>query len=197
MSIPTMPRNEREARQKIQSSLPSSLERLEPRLLLDADVTDPDLLLSVDVVSGPPALVVDLDQAGRQIPVGAAPAGGESISYDPVPLALSSPAPGTSAVDVAPPSLRADALLAPKGEMAAASVSSPPAGQGPYGATFEDTTEFMIGDVWVTLVLLESDGSIDASTEDWTTTEISEVEAEIQEGLAWWQDPCTLPCRRP
>jgi len=66
--------------------------------------------------------------------------------------------------------------------------SPPPAGLAPYGATPDDTTEYMMGDVWVTVVLLESNGTIDAQTENWTTTEISQVKGEIQEGLQWWKD---------
>ncbi len=66
--------------------------------------------------------------------------------------------------------------------------SPPPAGQAPFGATLSDTTEYMMGDVWVTVVLLESDGSIDAQTENWTDTEINQVKSEIQEGLQWWED---------
>ena len=50
----------------------------------------------------------------------------------------------------------------------------------------------MLGDIWVNVVLLESDGSIDAQTENWTTTEISQVKSEIQEGLKWWEDTLLL-----
>lgn len=67
-------------------------------------------------------------------------------------------------------------------------LDSPPAGLRPYGATGYDTSEFMIGDVHVTVVLTESDGSIDAETEDWSTAEIANVKSEIQEGLDWWVD---------
>ena len=58
----------------------------------------------------------------------------------------------------------------------------------PYGAALRDSSEFMIGDVWVTVVLLESDGSVDAESEDWTQAEIDLVKGEIQEGLTWWED---------
>lgn len=56
----------------------------------------------------------------------------------------------------------------------------------PYGAGFYDTSEYMIGDIAVGIILLESNGSIDVSTEDWTTTEESSVVSEIQAGLNWW-----------
>ncbi len=38
----------------------------------------------------------------------------------------------------------------------------------------------------VSIVLPESDGSIDASSEDWTTTEKNNVVNEIIDGLLWW-----------
>ena len=37
----------------------------------------------------------------------------------------------------------------------------------PYGAVGPDTGEYMLGDVLVTVVFFESDGSLDASSEDW------------------------------
>ncbi|HUE73528.1 MAG TPA: dockerin type I domain-containing protein [Pirellulaceae bacterium] len=59
----------------------------------------------------------------------------------------------------------------------------------PFGALPDDTAEFMLGDVLVTVVLLESDSSIspfDASTEDWTPDLISGVKSKVAEGLNWW-----------
>ncbi|MEZ6150054.1 MAG: dockerin type I domain-containing protein [Pirellulaceae bacterium] len=58
----------------------------------------------------------------------------------------------------------------------------------PFGAATVDTGEFMLGSVVVTPVLLESNGQIDASTENWTPTHIQEVMANIREGLDWWVD---------
>ena len=46
----------------------------------------------------------------------------------------------------------------------------------------------MIGDVWVTLVLLESNGAVDAQTENWSTTRIGQVKSEVLEGTQWWED---------
>ena len=63
-----------------------------------------------------------------------------------------------------------------------------PEGGLPFGATSDDPSEFMIGDVWVTVVLLESDGGVDAETEDWTQSEIDQVKAEVAEGMTWWED---------
>lgn len=68
-----------------------------------------------------------------------------------------------------------------------ASSAYSPEGKAPYGADYRDGTEYMLGSVYVTLVLLESDGTIDASTENWTATQISQVKAEAQEGLTWWE----------
>jgi hypothetical protein len=305
MSIWTMLLGEGEVREKTSPSAPSSLEQLEPRLLLDANLTDPESLLSLDAVSGLPALVVAVDYEGNQGPTSEAtalaasdnsassepagapeailsialPAGDPEItsampdnaasqgdselyaqteleipvratdtqvdgsaggspadsnesgparssgaeepvvqqessqtlprgppvaispSTDSLPSDLGSVEPEsldlTAATDgVAWSSILSDVLLAPKAEIAAEMegiiaaepLGSPPLGAAPYGATFVDTSEFMIGDVWVNLVLLESDGSIDPSTEDWTAAEINEVKAEVQEGLTWWQD---------
>jgi hypothetical protein len=56
----------------------------------------------------------------------------------------------------------------------------------PSGASFSDTSEYMLGKIAVGIILTESNGSIDPSTEDWTTTEENEVISEIQSGLNWW-----------
>ena len=56
----------------------------------------------------------------------------------------------------------------------------------PYGAETDDTGEFLLGRVAVTPVFLESDGTIDASTENWTQAQINQVLSNIQTGLNWW-----------
>jgi len=48
------------------------------------------------------------------------------------------------------------------------------------------TSEFMIGRIAVGIVLPESDGSVDASTETWTAGERSQVLSEITTALDWW-----------
>lgn len=58
----------------------------------------------------------------------------------------------------------------------------------PFGAAPADTGEFMLGSVAVTPVLLESNGRIDPSTEDWTPQHIQEVLANVREGVDWWVD---------
>lgn len=56
----------------------------------------------------------------------------------------------------------------------------------PFGAEPEDTGEFMLGRIAVTPVFLESDGSIDPSTEDWSPAQVNQVFSNIQTGLNWW-----------
>src|SRR5438552_610911 len=61
----------------------------------------------------------------------------------------------------------------------------------PYGALPDDTGEYMLGDVYVNVVLMESDSSMapfDVSTEDWNSTEIASVKSNIAAGLKWWED---------
>ena len=58
----------------------------------------------------------------------------------------------------------------------------------PFGANELDLGEYLLGTVAVTPVFLESDGSTDANTENWTQTHIDEVLANINEGLDWWVD---------
>jgi hypothetical protein len=58
----------------------------------------------------------------------------------------------------------------------------------PYGAFPEDTAEFMLGTVAVTPVFLESNGQIDANTENWTPQRIQSVLQNINEGMQWWVD---------
>jgi len=49
-----------------------------------------------------------------------------------------------------------------------------------------ETSEFLIGSVSVGIILLESNGTIDPSTEDWTDNEIRRVLSEIKISLDWW-----------
>lgn len=58
----------------------------------------------------------------------------------------------------------------------------------PWGADAQDTAEYMLGDVLVSLVLFESDGSRDANRETWTAAAVERVKANVQQGLQWWQD---------
>jgi len=51
---------------------------------------------------------------------------------------------------------------------------------------YTETSEYFIGHVAVGIILPESDGSIDASTEDWTEDERALVLSEITAALDWW-----------
>jgi hypothetical protein len=51
---------------------------------------------------------------------------------------------------------------------------------------YAETSEYFIGRVAVGIVLPESDGSVDASTEDWTADERALVLSEITAALDWW-----------
>jgi len=62
----------------------------------------------------------------------------------------------------------------------------------PFGAAPDDLAEFMLGDVLVTVVLMESNGQRDPSTEDWTVDGIHQVQRNVEEGLSWWQDTLAL-----
>jgi hypothetical protein len=70
----------------------------------------------------------------------------------------------------------------------------------PFGAMPDDTGEYLLGDVRVTVVLLESTGAIDDGAinytgestinytpENWSASAINAVKANVEEGLAWWE----------
>lgn len=61
------------------------------------------------------------------------------------------------------------------------------AGAVPAGATASEGSEFMLGDVWVSVVLLESNGAVDPQGENWSSSRINAVKSEIREGLSWWE----------
>src|SRR5262245_26091354 len=71
----------------------------------------------------------------------------------------------------------------------------------PYGAMPDDTGEYMLGDVAVNVVLMESDSSLaprdnlpvaqggrGSPVEDWTASSIAAAKANVQAGLQWWKD---------
>ncbi|MHB0878167.1 MAG: hypothetical protein ACYC5O_19195, partial [Anaerolineae bacterium] len=53
--------------------------------------------------------------------------------------------------------------------------------------TLYQQSEYMIGKVAVNIVLVESNGSVDPSTENWTPAERQLVFQQIVAGLSWWQ----------
>lgn len=68
----------------------------------------------------------------------------------------------------------------------------PPQGMQPLAPAsdpvpgYTETSEYFIGRVAVGIILPESDGSVDASTEDWTADERALVLSEITTALDWW-----------
>ena len=61
----------------------------------------------------------------------------------------------------------------------------------PFGAVPDDTAEFMLGDVLVTVVLMESSENIsliNPNSEDWTDPAIEVVKQRVTEGMTWWED---------
>jgi hypothetical protein len=69
-------------------------------------------------------------------------------------------------------------------------VAPPPEGLEPVSdiptPTYYQTSEYFIGRVAVGIILLESDGGIDPSTEDWTESERVLVLDKIAAALDWW-----------
>lgn len=69
----------------------------------------------------------------------------------------------------------------------------------PFGAMPDDTGEYMLGDVHVTVVLLESNNQIDSGTitdygdpitytpENWTQSAIAAVKSNVEQGINWWK----------
>ncbi len=76
-----------------------------------------------------------------------------------------------------------DALLPPDVPPDGWPVTAADAGDEP---DYYQTSEFMIGSVAVGIILPESDGSVDASTEDWTEVERDKVYSEIVAATNWW-----------
>lgn len=74
-----------------------------------------------------------------------------------------------SASDPPPPAIIGDALYAP-------------------WSAISGTSDYMIGRVAMSIILPESNGSIDPSTEDWTDAEIALVLQEIEGAFDWWTE---------
>ena len=60
--------------------------------------------------------------------------------------------------------------------------------ESPDGADFYDIAEFMVGKVSIAIILPESKGGYDASTEDWDVARETQVVSEIQSGMNWWYE---------
>lgn len=62
----------------------------------------------------------------------------------------------------------------------------------PFGAQDLDTGEFMLGDVTVSVVFFESNGTGANNTENWNETHRTEVKQRIEEAMQWWEDTLAL-----
>jgi len=95
-------------------------------------------------------------------------------------------------VPVAPPStpvpLTNDIVPLPSGIQQMQMMTS---GAG-YGPTESRLADYMLGEVAVAIVLLESNGAIDPNTENWGQWEIDKVYTEILEGLSWWENKSAM-----
>jgi hypothetical protein len=89
------------------------------------------------------------------------------------------PADGLQSLDTLEAELVGDAMVPPSSQTVQALSSDLPPG-------YTETSEYFIGRVAVGIVLLESDGSVDDSTEDWTEDERALVQSEITAALDWW-----------
>jgi len=56
------------------------------------------------------------------------------------------------------------------------------------GANFCDTSEFLVGTVTLALMFPESDGTVDPSTEDWTSERQTEILSRVVVACDWWID---------
>jgi hypothetical protein len=62
------------------------------------------------------------------------------------------------------------------------------ASKRPFGAGPNDTSAYMAGEIYVNVVLFESNGKIDPDTENWTKPEIEKVVGHIQNACHWWEE---------
>ncbi len=90
-----------------------------------------------------------------------------------------------TAVSAASPTLRHSDVFFPV-DLPFASLEAWPSSPAPPAPGYYETSEYLIGSVAVAIVFLESNGSIDSSTENWTPTEELQVMGEIQTALNWW-----------
>ena len=56
------------------------------------------------------------------------------------------------------------------------------------GPGYYDTSEYLIGSVGVGVIFLESNGAIDPGTENWNTTETTNVQTQINQAMTWWMN---------
>jgi hypothetical protein len=92
------------------------------------------------------------------------------------PERLEEPVPSLESLEA---DLAGDALIPPAPGLAQSASNAP-------GPDDYQTSEYLIGRVAVGIVLPESDGSVDPSSEDWSEAERSLVLSEITAALDWW-----------
>ncbi|NIU58954.1 MAG: hypothetical protein GWN67_22000, partial [Phycisphaerae bacterium] len=96
----------------------------------------------------------------------------------------------TTDLTVGNSTITAEAILAGDADLtdnhASTTVIVAPGALNPTPPGYYDTSEYLIGSVAVGVILPESNGTIDPSTEDWTSDEESQVVSEITAGLDWW-----------
>jgi hypothetical protein len=103
--------------------------------------------------------------------------GAVRLDDEPVPEAFEADA-------LVPPQVTIDAVRA-AGRTVRRSVASTSSAIVPYGATDLNTSEFLAGSVSINLILVESDGSHELSSENWAAERESQVVARVAAGLEW------------
>jgi hypothetical protein len=83
-----------------------------------------------------------------------------------------------------PPAVSLDAVRAAS-RSARRGVAAATTGGLPFGATELNTSEFLAGAVSINLIFVESDGTHEVSSENWTSDRESAVVAEVTAGLEW------------
>ena len=57
----------------------------------------------------------------------------------------------------------------------------------PSGATSIDQSAFALGSMSLNVIFVESDGTIDANQEDWSAAQVSKIQQEISQSVAFWE----------
>ena len=57
----------------------------------------------------------------------------------------------------------------------------------PFGAALQDQSAFALGSHTLNVVFVESDGTIDVDTENWSATQIGAVQSEVTQATEYWE----------